>query len=227
MLAATYRIFDHLGWTMVIFNHITVRLPGPEHHFLINPFGLRYDEVTASNLVKIDLQGNVVGGGDAAINYAGFVIHGAIHANVPEALWIMHTHTREGIEQQFATNVLGYFWMIEAFIERLKQGSGTRIVNVASYWAGGLDLHDLEFKKRRYNNDAAYRQSKQADRMLTVAFAKRLQPLDITVNACHPGDVNSIAPYSLSKQPIKASTQHKTENVEFNQFLDPTLEFIR
>ena len=97
-LAATYRIFDYMGWTLIVFNHITVRVPGPEHHFLINRFGLRYDEVTASNLVKIDLDGNVLDtDGDAAFNYAGFIIHGAIHANVPEALWIMHTHTKEGV----------------------------------------------------------------------------------------------------------------------------------
>lgn len=94
-LAACYRIFDHLGWTMVIFNHITCRVPGDEHQFLINPYGLRYDEVTASNLVKIDLKGNVIGD-DHAINYAGFIIHAAIHAQVPDALWIMHTHTPEG-----------------------------------------------------------------------------------------------------------------------------------
>lgn len=99
--------------------------------------------------------------------------------------------TPEGIEMQFATNVLGYFWMIDAVTEHLRQGSAARIINVASYWAGGLDLGDLEFKKRPYNNDAAYRQSKQADRMLSVAFARRLQPLGITVNACHSGDVNS------------------------------------
>lgn len=99
--------------------------------------------------------------------------------------------TPEGIELQFATNVLGYFWMIEAFTEHLRQGSAARIINVASYWAGGLDLADLEFEKRQYNNDSAYRQSKQADRMLSVAFARRLYPLGITVNACHPGDVNS------------------------------------
>jgi len=100
-------------------------------------------------------------------------------------------HTPEGIELQFATNTLGYFWMIEAFTQYIKHGSAARIINVASYWAGGLDLQDLEFKKRRYNNDTAYRQSKQADRMLTVAFAKRLQPYGVAVNACHPGDVKS------------------------------------
>ena len=63
-LAACYRIFDYLGWTEMIFNHITMRVPGPEHHFLINPFGLHYSEVTASNLVKIDLDGKIVGHSD-------------------------------------------------------------------------------------------------------------------------------------------------------------------
>ncbi len=99
--------------------------------------------------------------------------------------------TPEGIELQFATNVLGYFWMIQAFHDLLSRSSYARIVNVASYWAGGLDIDDLEFKRRPYHNDAAYRQSKQADRMLTLTFAERLSPLGITVNSCHPGDVNS------------------------------------
>ena len=105
--------------------------------------------------------------------------------------------TPEGIEMQFATNVLGYFWMIDALTDHLRHGSGARVINVASYWAGGLDLEDPEFKKRPYNNDAAYRQSKQADRMLSVAFARRLQPLGIMVNACHSGDVNSALSNSL------------------------------
>ena len=99
--------------------------------------------------------------------------------------------TPEGIELQFATNVLGYVWMTQAFTEILKQSAPARVVNVASYWAGDLDLSDLEFKRRRYRNGTAYRQSKQANRMLTVAFAERLKPFNISVNACHPGDVNS------------------------------------
>ena len=99
--------------------------------------------------------------------------------------------TPEGIELQFATNVLGYFWMIQAFRETLTRSAPSRVVNVASYWAGDLDLTDLEFTRRRYNNHEAYRQSKQADRMLTAAFAEQLKPYDIFVNACHPGDVNS------------------------------------
>ena len=101
------------------------------------------------------------------------------------------TETPEGIEFQFATNVLGYFWMIKYFSEFMKDAEDARIVNVASYWAGGLDLNDLEFKKRKYDNDSAYRQAKQADRMLTVAFSQRLKPFGIKVNSCHPGDVNS------------------------------------
>lgn len=99
--------------------------------------------------------------------------------------------TREGIELQFATNVLGYSWLIQAFSEHLKQSAPSRVVNVASYWAGDLDLTDLEFKRRRYTNGEAYRQSKQANRMLTVAFAERLKPYGVSVNACHPGNVNS------------------------------------
>jgi len=103
----------------------------------------------------------------------------------------------EGIEMQFATNVLGYFWMIDTFTPHLQKGTPSRVVNVASYWAGGLALSDLEFKQRNYNNDLAYRQSKQANRMLTVAFAKKLSPLGITVNVCHPGDVNSALSNSM------------------------------
>ena len=99
--------------------------------------------------------------------------------------------TPEGIEMQFATNVLGYFWMTQAFSEQLKEAAPARVVNVTSYWAGDLDLNDLEFKRRRYNNGTAYRQSKAANRMLTAAFAERFAPYQVTVNSCHPGDVNS------------------------------------
>jgi ribulose-5-phosphate 4-epimerase/fuculose-1-phosphate aldolase len=96
-LAAAYRIFDWLGWTELIYNHITLRLPGPERHFLINPFGLRYAEVKASNLVRIDLEGRVVGESAWPVNPAGFTIHGAIHAGIPGAHCVMHTHTTAGM----------------------------------------------------------------------------------------------------------------------------------
>ena len=99
--------------------------------------------------------------------------------------------TKEGLELQFATNILGYFRMSHYFSELIKKQEDGRIVNVASYWAGGLDLTDLQFEKRTYNNDTAYRQSKQANRMLSLAFSELLKPFKIKVNACHPGEVNS------------------------------------
>lgn len=96
-LAAAYRIFDHLGWTEMIFNHITLRVPGPERRFLINPFGLHYREVAASNLVTIDLEGNPLRPTEFPINRAGFVIHSAIHGEVDDAHCVMHTHTTTGM----------------------------------------------------------------------------------------------------------------------------------
>jgi retinol dehydrogenase-13 len=101
------------------------------------------------------------------------------------------TETTEGIEVQWATNVLGYFWMMKYFHPFMEGLPEARIVNVASYWAGGMNLKDPEFKRRPYDNDVAYRQAKQANRMLSVAFARRLELKGITVNSCHPGDVNS------------------------------------
>jgi ribulose-5-phosphate 4-epimerase/fuculose-1-phosphate aldolase len=96
-LAACYRIFNHLGWVEMIFNHITLRVPGPEKLFLINPFGLHYCEITASNLLLIDIEGNPVREAEYPVNRAGFVIHSAIHASVPEAHCVMHTHTTTGM----------------------------------------------------------------------------------------------------------------------------------
>jgi ribulose-5-phosphate 4-epimerase/fuculose-1-phosphate aldolase len=96
-LAACYRVFDMLGWVEMIFNHITLRVPGPEPRFLINPFGLHYREVTASSLVLIDLDGNVLRESKWPVNRAGFVIHSAIHGALPDAHCVMHTHTTNGV----------------------------------------------------------------------------------------------------------------------------------
>ena len=85
-----------LGWTEMIYNHISVRIPGPQPNFLINPFGLHYTEVCASNLVRIDLQGRVVGRSDWPVNPAGFTLHAALHGGVPDAHCVMHTHTTAG-----------------------------------------------------------------------------------------------------------------------------------
>jgi ribulose-5-phosphate 4-epimerase/fuculose-1-phosphate aldolase len=97
-LAAAYRLVDYYDWTEQIYGHLTARVPGPEDHFLINPWGLNYDEVTASNLVKIDVDGKGVAGSEQPVNYAGFVIHSAIHmTRSKENLVVMHTHTRAGM----------------------------------------------------------------------------------------------------------------------------------
>jgi ribulose-5-phosphate 4-epimerase/fuculose-1-phosphate aldolase len=96
-LAACYRIFNHLGWVEMIFNHITLRVPGPEKLLLINPFGLHYSEITASSLLLIDIEGNPVRDSKYPVNRAGFVIHSAIHAALPDAHCVMHTHTTTGM----------------------------------------------------------------------------------------------------------------------------------
>lgn len=123
--------------------------------------------------------------------------------------------TPEGIELQFATNVLGYFWMTQAFRSHLAAAGQSRVVDVASYWAGGLDLNDLEFTRRRYTNGAAYRQSKQANRMLVVAWAAALTKDGISINACHPGDVNS----TLSNNLGFGGSQTPTQGAETPLFL--------
>ena len=96
-LAAAYRLIDHFGWSELIWTHTTVRVPGPEHHFLINPYGYRFDEVCASNLVKVDLHGNIIGDPAQEINPAGFVIHSAIHMVRRDVRCVMHTHTVAGM----------------------------------------------------------------------------------------------------------------------------------
>ena len=92
-LAACYRVFDHLGWSESIYNHISLRVPGEDNAFLINPFGLLYSEVCASNLVKIDIDGNTLDGSDYPVNKAGFVQHSYFHRHLPDAHAICHTHT--------------------------------------------------------------------------------------------------------------------------------------
>ena len=95
-LAAVYRLVAHFRMTDLIFTHISVRLPGPEHHFLINPYGLLFEEITASSLVKIDLSGQAVEASQHPVNPAGFVIHSAVHAARADAQCVLHTHTRAG-----------------------------------------------------------------------------------------------------------------------------------
>ncbi|MBL8474269.1 MAG: class II aldolase/adducin family protein [Rhodocyclaceae bacterium] len=96
-LAACYRLVALFGWDDLIFTHISARLPGPEHHFLINPYGMMFDEITASSLVKVDLQGNKLDSSAADINPAGFTIHSAVHAARRDAACVLHVHSVNGV----------------------------------------------------------------------------------------------------------------------------------
>ncbi|WP_264179635.1 class II aldolase/adducin family protein [Alloyangia pacifica] len=96
-LAACYRLAALHKFTDLIYTHTTARVPGEDGHFLINPYGWRWEEITASSLVKIDVDGNKVDGSPQRVNPAGFTIHSAVHMNRHDAAWIMHTHTRAGV----------------------------------------------------------------------------------------------------------------------------------
>lgn len=95
-LAACYRLVAMMGWDDLLYTHLSVRIPGPEHHFLLNPFGLLFEEVTASSLVKVDLDGAIVAPSPYPINTAGFTIHSAVHAAREDAQCVMHLHTVAG-----------------------------------------------------------------------------------------------------------------------------------
>ncbi|HEX6242519.1 MAG TPA: class II aldolase/adducin family protein [Polyangiales bacterium] len=96
-LAAAYRLVAHYGWDDLVFTHLSARVPGPEHHFLINPYGMLFDEITASSLVKVDLHGQVVMESPYDINPAGFTIHSAVHAAREDAACVIHVHSLNGI----------------------------------------------------------------------------------------------------------------------------------
>jgi ribulose-5-phosphate 4-epimerase/fuculose-1-phosphate aldolase len=96
-LAACYRLVAMYGWSDLVFTHISAKLPGPDHHFLINPYGLMFDEITASSLVKVDKDCNKVIDSPYPVNPAGFVIHSAVHEAREDALCVLHTHTRAGV----------------------------------------------------------------------------------------------------------------------------------
>ncbi len=96
-LAAAYRLVAHYGWDDMVFTHLSARVPGPDEHFLLNPFGYLFSEVTASNLVKIDVEGNVVLDNGHGVNAAGFTIHSAVHMSRADAHAVMHLHTDGGV----------------------------------------------------------------------------------------------------------------------------------
>ena len=118
-LAGAYRVADHLGWAELIYTHISARVPGPEHHFLINPYGLRFDEVTASSLVKVNQHGETVGPQTYSANKAGFIIHSAIHMAREDAQCVWHMHTLPGMAVSAQEDGLRPLRALPAFCRRL------------------------------------------------------------------------------------------------------------
>lgn len=133
-LAACYRVFAQLGWTELIFNHITLRVPGEQAAFLINPFGLTYREVTARNLIKVAVDGTPLEDTPHHVNRAGFVIHSAVHAARADAHCVMHTHTTAGMAIACKRNGLSHddFYGAELFGD------------VAYHDFEGITVHDGE-----------------------------------------------------------------------------------
>jgi ribulose-5-phosphate 4-epimerase/fuculose-1-phosphate aldolase len=125
-LAAAYRLVALYGWDDLIYTHISARVPGPDHHFLINPMGLLFEEITASNLVKIDLDGSTLMETPYSVNKAGFVIHSAIHAARADAGCVLHLHTDHGVAVS----------CLEGGLERLTQ--------TACFPLASLAYHDYE-----------------------------------------------------------------------------------
>lgn len=114
-LAACYRLIALYGWDDLVFTHISARVPGPDEHFLINAYGMMFEEMTASALVKVDLDGKIVSDTPYAINPAGFTIHSAIHAARDDAVCVLHTHTRAGVAVSAQANGLRPLSQISLF----------------------------------------------------------------------------------------------------------------
>ena len=125
-LACAYRLFAHLGWHSLVYNHITLRVPGPEKHFLINPFGLMFQEVTASNLIKVDIEGNKLSPSPWDVWEAGYVVHSSVHRVREDVTCVMHTHTEAGVT-----------------VSCLKEGLIPLDMSACMY-TGRIAYHDLE-----------------------------------------------------------------------------------
>ena len=140
-LAACYRLVAMYGWTDLIFTHISARVPGPEHHFLINPYGMMFDEITASSLIKVDQDGNKLSESPLPVNRAGFVIHSAIHAVREDAQCVIHTHTRAGVAVSAQRDG----------VLPISQQSTFVLASLAYHDYEGVALHDAE--KPRLQDD--------------------------------------------------------------------------
>jgi ribulose-5-phosphate 4-epimerase/fuculose-1-phosphate aldolase len=140
-LAACYRLIAMHGWDDLVFTHVSARLPGPEHHFLINPYGMTFDEITASSLIKVDMECRPLHETAYPVNPAGFVIHSAIHAGREDVVCVLHTHTSAGVAVAAQKNGL----------LPISQQATVALASLSYHDYEGIAVHDDE--KLRLQND--------------------------------------------------------------------------
>ena len=146
-LAACYRLVAAYGWSDLVFTHISARVPGTDHSFLINPYGMMFDEVTASSLILVDQEGNKRSESPFPVNRAGFVIHSAVHAAREDAMCVLHTHTRAGVAVSAQT----------AGVLPISQQSTFVLASLAYHDYEGVALHDAEKPRLQADlGDATY-----------------------------------------------------------------------
>ena len=146
-LAACYRLVAAYGWSDLVFTHISARVPGTDHSFLINPYGMMFDEVTASSLILVDQEGNKRSESPFPVNRAGFVIHSAVHAAREDAMCVLHTHTRAGVAVSAQA----------AGVLPISQQSTFVLASLAYHDYEGVALHDAEKPRLQADlGDATY-----------------------------------------------------------------------
>lgn len=207
-LAACYRLVAMYGWTDLIFTHISARVPGPEHHFLINPYGMMFDEITASSLIKVDQDGNKLSESPLPVNRAGFVIHSAIHAVRDDAQCVIHTHTRAGVGVSAQRNG----------VLPISQQSMFVLASLAYHDYEGVALHDAEKPRLQDDLGMAHFLMLRNHGLLTIgaSIADAFLSMYIFENACQiqlaaqagGGELLMIAPEILGStaESMKAQT---------------------
>lgn len=207
-LAACYRLVAMYGWTDLIFTHISARVPGPEHHFLINPYGMMFDEITASSLIKVDQDGNKLSDSPLPVNRAGFVIHSAIHAARDDAGCVIHTHTRAGV---------GVSAQRDGVLP-ISQQSMFVLASLAYHDYEGVALHDAEKPRLQDDLGTAHFLMLRNHGLLTVgaSIADAFLSMYIFESACQiqlaaqagGGELRMIAPRILGStaESMKAQT---------------------
>jgi ribulose-5-phosphate 4-epimerase/fuculose-1-phosphate aldolase len=205
-LAACYRLVARYGWSDLVFTHISAKLPGPEHHFLINPYGLLFDEITASSLVLVDATGEKVRETPFPVNRAGFVIHSAIHEARPDVTCVLHTHTRAGVAVSAqATGILP-----------ISQQSTFVLSSLGYHDYEGVALHDEEKPRLQHDLGASTFLMLRNHGLLTAAssVADAFLAMYIFESACQiqlsaqaAGDLVEIGPRILSGVTAAAKVQ--------------------